>query len=103
MAPQFLLIGKPLVALRTGHRLLLVGEMDEAVLAQLAELWEALAAGGAGVAQSLLAGVHQRHVAPERRLVEVLVAPGAQKLQQIVTKLQFYHNSRHNTAFLCKT
>jgi hypothetical protein len=56
-------------------RLLRGGEVDKAVLPQLTQLGEPLATVGACVAQPLLSGVHQGHMAPVGRLVEVLVTP----------------------------
>jgi hypothetical protein len=48
--------------------------MYEAVLAQFAQLWEALAARLTRVTQPLIRWVHQGHVAPVGCLVEAFVA-----------------------------
>jgi hypothetical protein len=73
MTSQLLRIGEEFVALRARDRPLGV---DGAVRAQLAAGGKAPRTVGAGVRrQPLSARVHQRHVAPVGRLVEMFVTP----------------------------
>jgi hypothetical protein len=73
MTSQLLRVGEEFVALRARDRPLCV---DGAVRAQLAAGGKAARTVGAGVRREpLSARVHQRHVAPVGRLVEMFVAP----------------------------
>jgi hypothetical protein len=73
MTSQLLRIGEEFVALRARDRSLGV---DGAVRAQFAAGGKVARAVGAGVRrQPLSARVHQRHVAPVGRLVEMFVTP----------------------------